>query len=211
MALTVLITLIAFVPTYAISSPDSPVDGEVSYRYDKIKTAEDAVEFLNQFGWELTAAPIEVKEVTIPAEFDKVFSAYNEIQKEQGLDLKRFKNKQVTRYTFSVENYPDYDGTVYATITFIVFFAASAATSIVALMLELLGYDAALGSMNQLPGVAERIKFFGGAWPLIGSLIIFACYKLIYNIGDDEMRKVSAAVKAMADEKEAKAMAQMEQ
>ena len=45
----------------------------------KIKTAEDAVEFLNQFGWELTAAPIEVKEVTIPAEFDKVFSAYNEI------------------------------------------------------------------------------------------------------------------------------------
>ena len=31
-ALTVLITLIAFVPTYAISSPDSPVDGEVSYR-----------------------------------------------------------------------------------------------------------------------------------------------------------------------------------
>jgi hypothetical protein len=65
--------------------------------------------------------------------------------------------------------------------------------------------------MNQLPGVAERIKFFGGAWPLIGSLIIFACYKLIYNIGDDEMRKVSAAVKAMAEEKEAKAMAQMEQ
>jgi GPH family glycoside/pentoside/hexuronide:cation symporter len=103
------------------------------------------------------------------------------------------------------------DGTVYATITFIVFFAASAATSIVAVMLELLGYDPALGSMNQLPGVAERIKFFGGAWPLIGSLIIFACYKLIYNIGDDEMRKVSAAVKAMADEKEAKAMAQMEQ
>ena len=103
------------------------------------------------------------------------------------------------------------DGTVYATITFIVFFAASAATSIVAVMLDLLGYDASLGSMNQLAGVAERIKFFGGAWPMIGSIIIFVCYKLIYNIGDDEMRKVSATVKAMADEKEAKAMAQMEQ
>ena len=46
---------------------------------------------------------------------------------------------------------------------------------------------------------------------MIGSIIIFVCYKLIYNIGDDEMRKVSASVKAMADEKEAKAMAQMEQ
>lgn len=102
------------------------------------------------------------------------------------------------------------DGTVYATITFIVFFAASASTSIIALMLDLIGYDATLGSMNQLPGVAENIKFFGGVWPMIGSIIIFICYKLIYNMSDDEMRKVSAAVQAMADEKEAKALGQME-
>ncbi len=103
------------------------------------------------------------------------------------------------------------DGTVYATITFIVFFAASASTSIIALMLELLGYNPDLGSMGQLAGVAENIKFFGGAWPAIGSIIIFICYKLIYNINDDEMRKVSAAVKAMAEEKEANALKQMEQ
>ena len=115
-ALTVLITLIAFVPTYAISSQSSPVDGEVSYRYDKVKTAEDVVDFLAQFGWTVNAAPIETKTVTIPTEFDKVFSAYNEIQKEQGLDLKKFKNKEVTRYTFSVENYPNYEGTVYANV-----------------------------------------------------------------------------------------------
>ena len=116
-ALTVLITLIAFVPTYAISSQTSAgVDGEVSYNYDKIKTAEDVVDFLTQFGWTVNAAPVEVKTVTVPAEFDKVFSAYNEIQKEQGLDLKKFKNKEVTRYTFSVENYPDYDSTVYANV-----------------------------------------------------------------------------------------------
>lgn len=115
-ALTVLITLIAFVPTYAISSQSSPVDGEVTYRYDKIKTTEDVAEFLSQFGWTVNAAPIEIKKVTVPAEFDKVFSAYNEIQKEQGLDLKKFKNKEVTRYTFSVENYPNYEGTVYANV-----------------------------------------------------------------------------------------------
>jgi len=103
------------------------------------------------------------------------------------------------------------DGTVYATITFIVFFAASASTSLIALMLEVLGYDATLGSMGQLAGVAENIKFFGGAWPMIGCIITFICYKLIYNMTDDEMRKVSATVKAMADEKEAKALGQMEQ
>lgn len=115
-ALTVLITLIAFVPTYAISSQASAVDGEISYRYDKIKGTEDVIDFLSQFGWSVNPAPIEIKEVTIPSEFDKVFSAYNEIQREQGLDLKKFKGKEVTRYTLAVENYPDYDGVVYANV-----------------------------------------------------------------------------------------------
>ena len=64
----------------------------------------------------MTAEPVEVKTVTIPSEFDKVFAAYNELQKEQGLNLSKFKNKEVTRYTFSVTNYPDYDGTVYANV-----------------------------------------------------------------------------------------------
>ena len=50
------------------------------------------------------------------------------------------------------------DGTVYATITFIVFFAASASTSIIALLLEAVGYDPTLGSMGQLAGVPEKSK-----------------------------------------------------
>ena len=78
-------------------------------------------------------------------------------------------------------------------------------------MLELMGYDAALGSMNQLAGVAENIKVFGGAWPMIGCIITFICYKFIYNLTDEEMQKVSASVKAMSDEKEAKALKEMEQ
>lgn len=116
-ALTVLIALIAFVPTYAISSQTSAgVDQEVDYNYDKVKNAEDAVSFLSQFGWTVNQEPTEVKTVTIPAEFDKVFSAYNELQKEQGLNLTKYRNKEVTRYTFTVTNYEGYDGTVYANV-----------------------------------------------------------------------------------------------
>ena len=115
-ALTVLITLIAFVPTYAVSDTPTNADTEVSYRYDKVKTANDVVEFLSQFGWEVTPEPVEVKTVTVPSEFDKVFSAYNEIQKAQGLNLSKFKGKDVTRYTLCVTNYPDYEGTVYANV-----------------------------------------------------------------------------------------------
>lgn len=116
-ALTVLITLIAFVPTYTVSSQNATdADQEVSYNFEKIKTTADAVTFLTQFGWEVESEPIEVKTVTIPSEFDKVFSAYNELQKELGLNLTKYKGKEVTRYTFSVKNYPDYQGTVYANV-----------------------------------------------------------------------------------------------
>ena len=117
-ALTVLITLIAFVPTYAISSQTSatPGDTAVSYSYDKVKSADDVVSFLSQFGWEVATKPVEVKTVTIPAEFDKIFAAYNEMQKEQGLNLSKYKNKEVTRYTFAVTNYQGYNGTVYANV-----------------------------------------------------------------------------------------------
>ena len=115
-ALTVLITLIAFVPTYTISSQASADADGVTYNYEKVKTAEDAVTFLGQFGWEVNATPTEVKTVTIPEEFDKVFAAYNELQKEQGLNLSKYKGKDVTRYTFTVTNYPNYEGTVYANV-----------------------------------------------------------------------------------------------
>ena len=117
-ALTVLITLIAFVPTYTTDNSAAANAGEtaVSYSYDKVKTQDDVVGFLSQFGWQVDANPVEVKTVTIPSEFDKVFAAYNELQKAQGLNLLKFKSKEVTRYTFSVTNYADYAGTVYANV-----------------------------------------------------------------------------------------------
>ena len=41
---------------------------------------------------------------------------YNEIQKQQGLDLTKYQKKTVTRYTYKVTNYPGYDETVYANV-----------------------------------------------------------------------------------------------
>ena len=115
-ALTVLITLIAFVPTYDVLPPATDADTEVTYRYDKVKSEGDVIEFLAQFGWEVESEPTSEKEVLIPEEFDKIFTGYNEIQRKQGLDLSDFKKKNVMRYTYVVTNYPDYDGTVYANI-----------------------------------------------------------------------------------------------
>ena len=43
-------------------------------------------------------------------------TTYNEIQKQQGLDLTKYQKKTAKRYTYKVTNYPNYEGTVYANI-----------------------------------------------------------------------------------------------
>ena len=129
-ALAALVALIAFVPAYTGASTATGNGGSVQsgtvdggqntsamvYRYDKVKSADDAAEFLTQFGWTVDAGSVETANVTIPSEFDKIFAGYNEMQKAQGLDLSKYKRKSVTRYTFTVTNYKDYDGTVYANV-----------------------------------------------------------------------------------------------
>lgn len=112
-----LITLIAFIPAYG-SDGDGYVASskDVDIQYDGVKTGEDRVAFLKQFGWEVKAEPVESVEITIPAEFDKVFTGYNEIQRRQGLDLSKYKKKKVMRYTYEITNYEGAEGTVYANL-----------------------------------------------------------------------------------------------
>ncbi|MBO5883748.1 MAG: DUF4830 domain-containing protein [Clostridia bacterium] len=114
-ALATLITLIAFVPAYG-NEGETPASKNADVDYDGIKTNEDRVKFLSQFGWEVDPAAVESIEVTIPENFDKVFTGYNEIQKRQGLDLSRYKKKNVMRYTYEVKNYEGSEDKVYANI-----------------------------------------------------------------------------------------------
>ncbi len=113
-ALATLVALIAFVPTYGADA--KTVSGNTEISYEKIKTNEDRIDFLRQFGWEVKSEPIAENEVRIPDEFDKIFAGYNEIQKRQALDLSKYKKKTVMRYTYEVTNYEDYEGTVYANV-----------------------------------------------------------------------------------------------
>ena len=123
-ALVGVIALVAFVPTYIAAGNTSSAGANavqvssqtVTIKYDKIKTEQDVVAFLEQFGWQVENKAIEVKEVSVPAEFDKVYAGYNQVQLAQGLDLTRYKGKTLTRYTFKVTNYEGHDGTVYANV-----------------------------------------------------------------------------------------------
>ena len=109
-----LTALIIFVPAYEPQEYDSTA---ASISYDGIETNEDRIAFLSQFGYKVSGEPIESVELTLPDDFDRVFSGYNELQKAQGLDLTKYKGKTVTRYTYEVSDYPGYEGAkVYANL-----------------------------------------------------------------------------------------------
>ena len=73
--------------------------------FSGIKTNEDRVAFISQFGISVIPATCEEEEFRVPENFDRVISGYNEIRKKQGLDLTKYKNKKVTRYTYEAQNY----------------------------------------------------------------------------------------------------------
>ena len=113
-----LITLITVIPNggetvYAVSDPDQN-NAKISYK--NIKVNEDRVNFLKQFGWDVEPEPVEAVEILIPKEFDAIYKKYNEVQKAQSLNLEKFKNKSVKRYTYQVIGYPGHNGTVFANI-----------------------------------------------------------------------------------------------
>ena len=115
-SVVLLIALVFLIPTYSKDTTAEIALFNENISFDKIKSASDGKEFLSQYGWEVEGNPVEECEITIPKEFDKVMTSYNEIQKQQGLDLSKYARKSATRYTYKITNYPDYQGTVYANI-----------------------------------------------------------------------------------------------
>ncbi|OGO93246.1 MAG: hypothetical protein A2Y17_02670 [Clostridiales bacterium GWF2_38_85] len=110
LSVVVLIALVAAIPDYNTGEVAA-----VAINYDDIKTNENRVEFLESFGYTIKTEPSEVVEVVIPDEFNSIYETYNNIQKSQGLNLKKYQGKKITRYTYEVENY-GYDGRVLANL-----------------------------------------------------------------------------------------------
>ncbi len=88
-------------------------DGEINF--GGMKTNEDRVSFIESFGVKVEKDPIEEEAFTLPKNFDRIISGYNELQKKQNLDITKYQNKRITRYTYKVINY-DHDGDVYVNL-----------------------------------------------------------------------------------------------
>lgn len=71
-----------------------------------IKTEEDRVAYLQEWGWQVSPQATLVEELELPEEFGPEYTQYIELQTGQGFDLTKYAGKRVRRYTYEVLNYP---------------------------------------------------------------------------------------------------------
>lgn len=97
--LTVLVIAAAvFALVYAVNRLIKPASRSLTDEAEMIA-------YLNSLGWETSEAAINCREVTVPEEWNDVYEKYNELQKQQGFDLSKYRGKKAVIYSFSVLNY----------------------------------------------------------------------------------------------------------
>ena len=70
-------------------------------------TNEQRVAYINACGWETGVTHSELREVRIPLEFDETYEQYNELQRRQGFDLRKYRACYAYKYTYDILNYAE--------------------------------------------------------------------------------------------------------
>ena len=118
-AIVLLILFVVVLLAVLLKNADEPTpgtDSEQTVSASEVRTNEDRVAYLAQFGWEVSAEPVQTQEVRIPTDPSDVFERYNDLQLAQGFDLHDYAGKTVRRYVYEIENYPGGGGQYYATL-----------------------------------------------------------------------------------------------
>lgn len=115
-AIVTVVALVLLIPTNYNATTSEIATMNENISFSNVKSSSDGIKFLAQYGWAVEDDIVEECEIVIPSDFDKIMTQYNEIQKQQGLDLTKYQKKTANRYTYKVTNYPNYSGTVYANV-----------------------------------------------------------------------------------------------
>ena len=90
LSVVVLVTLIAVIPEYGTAG-DVAV---VSIQYGEVKTNDDRLAFIRQFGYSPVSEPAESAEVIIPETFDAVYEKYNELRARAGFESEKVSGQE---------------------------------------------------------------------------------------------------------------------
>ena len=80
--------------------------GEPSAQQPLLTGNAERVAYLQELGWEVVEEPVTTLQFLLPPQLKGDYVAYNALQHTQGFDLEQCCGKQVTRYTYTVTNYP---------------------------------------------------------------------------------------------------------
>ena len=97
------------VPSNSLSDNMSGVAVEASAQrkpgdFKNVSSNKDRIAFLESFGWQVDSEPVYSGDITVPEEFDSVYSEYNKLQKKIGLDLEKYKGEKAKIYTYAINN-----------------------------------------------------------------------------------------------------------
>lgn len=73
-----------------------------------LDTAEARTAYLKELGWEIDPEPVATLQLQLSEPLAEPYLSYNKLQKEQGFDLTALTGRQLTRYTYTLKNYPDH-------------------------------------------------------------------------------------------------------
>ena len=111
-----IVTAVAVILLAVLALLGGNQEGTAQTAAPSMSANDSRVQFLKDFGWEVTPSPKESGQVKIPKESSPVFDRYNTLQRGQGYDLSNYAGKCVMRYVYQINNYPGAAAPVYATI-----------------------------------------------------------------------------------------------
>ncbi len=81
--------------------------GDATETSGKLSEQDELMQFITSLGYAPDNEKHSMREVVVPSNFDEVYTKYNELQKQNGYDLEKYKGKKVCLHTFPLK---DYDG-----------------------------------------------------------------------------------------------------
>jgi len=71
------------------------------------ETNQQRIDYIESYGWNTGSTHSDLKEIRIPVEFDEVYEEYNDIQRSQGFDLRKYRAHSVKQYTYDISRTDD--------------------------------------------------------------------------------------------------------
>lgn len=79
-------------------------------------TNNSNIEYISSYGWQIESSPSEIAHVRLPDDLNTLYQTYNSIAAAQGYTLQDYCGRNVTKYSYKVNNHKESSGDVRANI-----------------------------------------------------------------------------------------------